>query len=58
LSAHRRRAALGFILANVFLDSLSFGLIFPILPKLVLTLSGGNLASAAQDFGWSQPPGR
>lgn len=52
MSAHKRRAALGFILANVFLDSLSFGLIFPILPKLVLTLSGGNLASAAQDFGW------
>lgn len=46
-----RKAALGFILANVFLDSLSFGLIFPILPKLILTLSGGDVASAARVFG-------
>lgn len=28
-----RSAALGFILVNVFLDALSFGLIFPIVPK-------------------------
>lgn len=28
-----RTAALGFILVNVFLDALSFGLIFPIVPK-------------------------
>jgi DHA1 family tetracycline resistance protein-like MFS transporter len=46
-----RAAALGFILVNVFLDALSFGLIFPIVPKLVLTLSGGDTASAAQVFG-------
>lgn len=46
-----RTAALGFILVNVFLDALSFGLIFPIVPKLVLTLSGGDIANAAQMFG-------
>jgi len=44
-------AALGFVLANVFLDSLSLGLIFPIVPKLVLTLTGGDVAAAARVFG-------
>jgi DHA1 family tetracycline resistance protein-like MFS transporter len=47
----RRRAALGFILATVFLDALSFGLIFPVLPRLVLQLSGGDTAAAARMVG-------
>ncbi|WP_293678102.1 MFS transporter [uncultured Phenylobacterium sp.] len=47
----RRRAALGFILATVFLDAVSFGMVFPILPRLVLELSGGDTADAARAVG-------
>lgn len=47
----RRQAALGFILATVFLDALSFGLVFPILPRLTLELAHGNNALAAQVVG-------
>ena len=47
----RRRAALGFILATVFLDAMSFGLIFPVLPRLVLELSDGDTANAARVVG-------
>ncbi|HEY2048479.1 MAG TPA: TCR/Tet family MFS transporter [Caulobacteraceae bacterium] len=47
-----RSPAFGFILASVFLDALSFGLIFPILPRLILGLAGRDTAYAAQIFGW------
>lgn len=46
-----RQAALGFILATVFLDALSFGLVFPILPRLTLELAHGDNALAAQVVG-------
>lgn len=48
--AHRK-AAFGFILANVFLEALAFGLIFPVLPRLVLELSGDTAATAARAVG-------
>lgn len=47
-----RQAAFGFILASVLLDSLSLGLIFPVLPALVKTLAHGDAAAAARAFGW------
>jgi DHA1 family tetracycline resistance protein-like MFS transporter len=40
-----------FIFATVFLDMLGLGIIAPILPKLVLTLTGGDGARAAAIFG-------
>jgi DHA1 family tetracycline resistance protein-like MFS transporter len=46
-----RQPAFGFILAIVFLDALSFGLIFPVLPKLVLSLASGDTGYAARAFG-------
>ncbi|MBV8683385.1 MAG: MFS transporter [Caulobacteraceae bacterium] len=50
-SSPSRAPAFGFILASVFLDALSFGLIFPILPRLILGLSGHDTAYAARMFG-------
>ncbi|HEX4740064.1 MAG TPA: MFS transporter, partial [Caulobacteraceae bacterium] len=38
-------------LASIFLDALSFGLIFPILPRLILGLAGHDTAYAARVFG-------
>lgn len=47
-----QKPAFGFILISVFLDALSFGLIFPVLPKLLVELSHGDTAHAAGAFGW------
>ena len=49
--AGARRAAMAFILVTVFIDVLSFGLIIPVLPKLIVDLSGGDTARAAKVFG-------
>src|SRR5688500_15287919 len=46
-----RLAAIAFILFTVFIDVLSFGLIIPVLPKLIVDLSGGDTARAAKVFG-------
>ena len=47
-----RKPALGFIFITLFLDILGIGLIIPILPRLIETLSGGDVSSASQTFGW------
>ena len=48
---HNTRAAFGFILVTVVLDTLAFGVMAPVLPKLLVTLRGGNVASAATTLG-------
>ena len=40
-----------FIFATVFLDMLGLGIIAPVLPKLLLTLTGDNGARAVAIFG-------
>jgi MFS transporter, DHA1 family, tetracycline resistance protein len=47
----RRNAALAFILIAITIDFLSFGIIAPVLPKLVLNFLGGRTADAALMFG-------
>jgi DHA1 family tetracycline resistance protein-like MFS transporter len=42
-----RRAALAFIFVTVLIDILSFGIIIPVLPHLVVELVGGSIAKAA-----------
>jgi DHA1 family tetracycline resistance protein-like MFS transporter len=46
-----RRAATAFIFVTVVLDVLAFGVIIPVLPKLVEDFVGGNTARAAQIYG-------
>jgi DHA1 family tetracycline resistance protein-like MFS transporter len=45
-TAPGRPPAFGFILATVFLDALSFGVVIPIFPKLLIQLTGGDIAAA------------
>lgn len=45
--AHVRRAALAFIFVTVLIDILSFGIIIPVLPHLIVELVGGSIAKAA-----------
>jgi len=47
-----RRAAVVFILITVMLDVLSFGVVIPVLPKLVEGFLSGDTASAAEVYGW------
>ena len=46
------RAAFIFIFITVALDMLALGVIVPVLPKLVVQLSGGGAADGARMFGW------
>jgi DHA1 family tetracycline resistance protein-like MFS transporter len=43
----RHHAAVIFILVTVFIDILSFGIIIPVLPHLIVELVGGSIARAA-----------
>src|SRR5574339_633684 len=46
-----RQAAVLFILVTVLLDMLSFGIVIPVLPKLVENFLGGDTAQAAVIYG-------
>src|SRR2546423_7975541 len=48
----RRQAAFIFILVTVLFDFLSFGIIAPVLPNLIIQFEGGNLARAAAITGY------
>src|SRR5207247_10726354 len=47
----RSRAAFIFIFITVVLDMISFGVIIPVFPQLILQLQGGDMAGAAAIFG-------
>lgn len=47
IPGRKRRAALVFIFFTVMLDMLAFGVIIPVLPKLIEGFLGGDVASAA-----------
>jgi len=46
-SSPRHTAAFAFIFVTVMLDMLAFGIIIPVLPHLIVELSGGSIAQAA-----------
>jgi DHA1 family tetracycline resistance protein-like MFS transporter len=50
-SMRRRRASVVFVLITLFIDVLGIGLVIPILPKLVQSLLGGEVAQASFVFG-------
>jgi MFS transporter, DHA1 family, tetracycline resistance protein len=47
----KRHAALGFIFVTVLLDMLAFGIIAPIMPRLVADFLHGNIARASEYMG-------
>jgi DHA1 family tetracycline resistance protein-like MFS transporter len=48
----RPKPAIIFIFVTLFLDVFGFGLVIPVMPKLVEQLQGGNLTAAAHAVGW------
>jgi MFS transporter, DHA1 family, tetracycline resistance protein len=47
-----RRPALGFIFITLLIDVTGLGIIIPVMPKLIIELSGGTLSEAASYGGW------
>ena len=47
-----RSAAVGFIFVTLLIDVIGFGIIIPVLPKLIMHLTGADLPRAAEIGGW------
>jgi DHA1 family tetracycline resistance protein-like MFS transporter len=47
-----RSAALGFIFVTVLIDIIGFGIIIPVMPKLIQDLTGGDMSDASRYGGW------
>jgi MFS transporter, DHA1 family, tetracycline resistance protein len=47
-----RKAALGFILVTILIDTIGFGVIIPVLPGLIMELTHGTTSQAARIGGW------
>jgi len=48
----KKQAALGFIFITLLIDVTGFGIIIPVMPKLITELIHGNLSDASQYGGW------
>ena len=47
-----RRPAVAFILVNLGLAIMGFGLLIPVLPKLIVEFQGGDLTEGSHAYGW------
>jgi DHA1 family tetracycline resistance protein-like MFS transporter len=52
LMIHSRKAAISFIFITLLIDVTGLGLIIPVIPKLIETLTGGNISDASRWGGW------
>jgi DHA1 family tetracycline resistance protein-like MFS transporter len=50
--ADRRKAALGFVFITLLIDVTGFGIIIPVLPKLISEMIHGNMSDASRYGGW------
>ena len=50
--AQERKAALGFIFITLLIDITVWGIIIPVMPKILEQLIHGNLSDAARIGGW------
>ncbi len=48
----KRSSALGFIFITILIDVIGFGIIIPVMPKLIQQLTGDNLSNAAKWGSW------
>lgn len=52
MAKDKKQAALGFIFITLLIDVTGFGIIIPVLPKLIEQLIHGNLSQASNYGGW------
>jgi len=50
--ANKRQAALGFIFVTLLIDVIGLGIIIPVMPKLIMQLTGCNISDASKYGGW------
>src|SRR5215217_3024057 len=50
--ASSRKAAISFIFITLLIDVTGLGMIIPVIPKLIETLTGGNISDASRWGGW------
>jgi DHA1 family tetracycline resistance protein-like MFS transporter len=50
--SRQRQAALGFIFVTLLLDTIGFGIIIPVIPKLIAELIHGSISEASRYGGW------
>src|SRR5215217_9266384 len=50
--ASSRKAAMSFIFITLLIDVTGLGLIIPVIPKLIESLTGGNISDASRWGGW------
>jgi DHA1 family tetracycline resistance protein-like MFS transporter len=48
----KRPAAIGFIFVTLLIDVIGFGIIIPVMPNLIQSLTGGSVSEAATYGGW------
>ncbi len=51
-SSEKQTASLSFIFVTLLIDILGFGLLYPVLPKFIATLSHQGVSAGARDYGW------
>jgi DHA1 family tetracycline resistance protein-like MFS transporter len=47
-----RKAAIGFIFFTILIDVIGFGIIIPVIPKLLTSMTGGTISDASKYGGW------
>jgi len=47
-----KNAAIGFIFVTILIDVIGFGIIIPVMPKLISTMINGTTSEAATYGGW------
>ncbi len=47
-----KQAALGFIFVTILIDVIGFGIIIPVMPKLIEDMIHGDLSAASKWGGW------
>ena len=52
LSRISQKQALAFIFVTVLIDAIGFGIVIPVLPRLIMTLTGETVGGAARISGW------
>jgi DHA1 family tetracycline resistance protein-like MFS transporter len=48
----KRAPAIGFIFITLLIDVIGFGIIIPVMPALIQSMTGGTISDAAQTGGW------
>ena len=48
----KRTPAIGFIFVTLLIDVIGFGIIIPVMPNLIQSMTGGSISDAAQTGGW------